>query len=316
MKYRRLLIIGAGVLTAVLAFALWPADDEPVYQDKTLAQWAESYVVQGNMAGSYLWRTDTNGPAALALRAMSAQALPHLLRWIQYQPGPRRPKWSAFVRKLPRGIARSRVFQGLDVEKYTQRAINAAEVFSALRDLGAPAIPELTRLMNDWSGSDVSERAIDALVRIGPPALPATAQILPPHPDRDFMLKGISQWNKPGMDLTASLPLLLPWLEMEDPELSTLAANFLGQTRFQPETTIPALVAALANQGPQVRAALIDALGQFGPAATNAIPRLTAALQDPDAAVRQSATNALQKIAPDSAAKISPSDTFSSQIKR
>src|SRR4051812_3891090 len=76
-KKRRLLLAGGSVIAAViLAVVFWPGPKEPEYQGKKLGEWGARH----------------DGPpaeTATAVRAIGTNALPLLLKWIDFSP----PAW-------------------------------------------------------------------------------------------------------------------------------------------------------------------------------------------------------------------------------
>ena len=135
---RKRLILGIGICFLVLVaagFVLWPRETEPMYQGKSLSEWANAY--QGY--------SDPSAPEAL--QSIGTNALPYLLRWIQYEPGAVRQRLAWVAHKMP-GNSRSGFHRWLRGDKYYDRVRNVPPVFSVLRGRAAPAIPELMTLTN------------------------------------------------------------------------------------------------------------------------------------------------------------------------
>ena len=305
MKHRRLLLIlGACVFIAVLAFALWPTDDEPVYQGKTLSEWAGQYVSEAYIDSE----TTYDGPAALGLRAIGTNALPQLFRWLQYNPGRLHHKLYLLSRKLPFRLSDNRVVRGIIREKSELALDYAPAVFCVLGTNASSAVPELARLARDRNRPAVAISAVLCLGRMGAPALPPLLEVLaqPNHPAHLLAFGFMPDMQKQGVDVSSALPLICQGLQEPNTRINAYAAYLLGRLQMAPTLTVPALVSALTNQNVGVRYTCIYALGQFGPTSSNAIARLTALLQDPDQNVRQFATNSIKRIAPDLAAKMFP----------
>ena len=108
--------------------------------------------------------------ARQAVLNVGTNALPILLKWIEYEP----PAWREnLVRYLPRRIS--------DNEKFRNWAGGTAKQHERLAYIGLgilkanamPAIPQLTALMNDSRDPRKRSRAILALAAMGEPAVPA-----------------------------------------------------------------------------------------------------------------------------------------------
>jgi len=94
----------------------------------------------------------------------------------------------------------------------------------------------------------VRETAVDAIARIGEPAV----------------------------------PVLIQSLSDPDPGVRTQAARALARMTDKAKPALPALTAALNDPDEDVRIAATRALGQLGPAAAPALPELIKLLHEPD----------------------------------
>jgi HEAT repeat protein len=94
----------------------------------------------------------------------------------------------------------------------------------------------------------VKETAVDAIARIGEPAVPA----------------------------------LIQSLSDPDPGVRAQAARALARMSEKAQTALPALTAALDDPDEDVRIAATRALGQMGPVAAPALPALIKLLHEPD----------------------------------
>lgn len=154
MKRRPVLIIAFACLaSAIVALVFWPREREPEYNGVTLSTW--------------LCR-DTSGNRAEALAVHDAishigtNALPFLVRWIQYEPGWRESvaqkvfKWP--VIRSNRGLQRIIVW---NMTGY--RAAVAVTAFGVLGSTANPAMPELQRLANSKS-PDAARLATQCLI--------------------------------------------------------------------------------------------------------------------------------------------------------
>jgi hypothetical protein len=160
MKRRRLfIIISASIAAVILGFLLWPDEREPVYNGVPLSKWLERY------------KDGNNVEATQALRHIGTNALPFLLRWIQYET----PGWRNFLNnlqaRLPSSMQKTRALHWLFKDKAEHRAELAAEAFGAL-GANTPATDELRRLAltDNPRAPNTQRRATFALMNMGPSA--------------------------------------------------------------------------------------------------------------------------------------------------
>jgi hypothetical protein len=79
MKRRRLLrILLASVASIMLAYLVWPREREPEYNGAALSTW---------LARCGSTNQSESLAAVAAIRHIGTNALPFLIRWIQYEPG-------------------------------------------------------------------------------------------------------------------------------------------------------------------------------------------------------------------------------------
>lgn len=158
MKRRPVFIIASGCLVAlIIALVLWPREREPEYNAATLSTWL-ARCGSTNLTESLA--------AADAIRHIGTNALPFLLRWIQYEPG-----WRD---SLGRKILSWPVVGGhRDVQrviwKMTQyRATSAVTGFKILGSEAGPARAELQRLAYNSQAPQTAIRATDCLLSTAP----------------------------------------------------------------------------------------------------------------------------------------------------
>jgi hypothetical protein len=138
---------------------------EPVARGHTLSYWLEHYTARANDADRR--RADQAAPA---IREMGSNALPALLVWLRYEPSQTKIEVMEFLKRM-RGTAYGR---WIPPELTYENGPPPAHVgFYILGPLAAPAIPELAAMANDAARPLVASRALQALISIGPPALPA-----------------------------------------------------------------------------------------------------------------------------------------------
>jgi HEAT repeat protein len=199
----------------------------------------------------------------------------------------------------------------------------------AVTDLGGSGpqadatIPELIRLLAETSSieavpglyyPEVRRDVVNALVRIGPAAVPAVIDALQDSTIRELRIGAAMTLVAFGPNAKGTLPAFTKGLKDRDDRIRELSAQGLaalgiqaaGQmdplskllredpsesVRFQvaftlrsidPEGTrsVPQLGHALGDKSPEVRSAAARALGELGPKAMAAVPALVARLDD------------------------------------
>jgi len=165
------LVIGA------FAYVILSEKPEPRYQGKRLSEWLAIHSNPNSSEGA---------EAAVAVRSIGTNALPFVLEWMRYEPPPWREKLRT-VASSPR-IAEALAYiadalgytvpKDLFVGESSKQADDAAEVIYILRSNAISAIPELEALMKDNRTPVRGRRAIRALGKIGPPAIPVLTNAL------------------------------------------------------------------------------------------------------------------------------------------
>jgi hypothetical protein len=135
---------------------VWPREREPEsqYKGMPLSHWV--YL----SGGSY------NPEAREAIKRFGTNALPYLLRWIQYEKPGWRKRLSRAVAALPSFIRYRETTQWLIDDSAETRAQSAAFAIGILGSDTETALPDLNRLAANSIVADVSERASFALAII------------------------------------------------------------------------------------------------------------------------------------------------------
>ena len=134
---------------------------------------------------------------------------------------------------------------------------------------------------------EVRWEAMNALVKIGPPAIPSLIEALK---NRD--LRPTACWILERMGLPAA-PNLIEALKREDREIRSLAAYLLGNIRER-KAVLP-LISLLKDADLRVRWEAIRALGKIGD--SRAIPALLEILSEGDGGIRVMAVEAIGRVA-------------------
>jgi len=157
----------------------------------------------------------------------------------------------------------------------------------------APAtdsLPLLIAGLRDEGNAGRRNSSMEALVRLGPAAVPALAPLVAdPDPDlRKFIVDALGNIDVPAV------PALLR-AALEDPEenVSAAAAEYLGRRRDA--AAVPALLRRLGERGGWLMFGCLKALGEIGDA--SAAPAVTALLGDPG--LRKAALEALGRVGGD-----------------
>ncbi len=279
-KIKIILWIGLPALisTVIFYFALPPR--EPSYHGQSLHEWVRVYTE------GYGWG---DAPQILeaddAIRHMGKRSLPFLVDMIS-----------------------ARAFEG--------NPRDLLRAFWLLRGAAKPAVPRLTRLLNQ---PETSEAAANALGSIGADGLAglvnavsstnpevrasAVAALLNYYPwggqeaEPNFKIDPDELRAMQAMEKTV-VPALVGSINdpHTGPETRFYAMCILGEFHREPQVVVPLLVKILENpRDPERRGAAMN-LGGFGEQGKAAVPILTRSLQDPDPMVREHSTNSLKKI--------------------
>jgi hypothetical protein len=154
MKRRRLLrILLASVASITLAFFIWPREREPEYNGAALSTW---------LARCGSTNQSESLAAVAAIRHIGTNALPFLIRWIQYEPG-----WKDSLGRKILGwpvLGSRRDVQKLIWNMTQYRAITAVNGFRILGSEANPALTELQRLADNPKAPDTAIRATQCLI--------------------------------------------------------------------------------------------------------------------------------------------------------
>ena len=143
-------------------------------------------------------------------------------------------------------------------------------VIKAIGGIGDPtAVPALVE-----ARSRVEIKAVrEALVAIGPKAVPALVQLIREHKDPQVREDAINLLEPMGSHAKAAIPALSQALHDKDakPPITVSAAEALG--RMGPDA-VPALIDGLSAKDPRVRSCVAVVLGNMNEHAEKAVPAL------------------------------------------
>jgi HEAT repeats len=303
MRARRIFLFAVAGAAALAAIVLLRRSAQPICKGHSLSKWVA--VLHDASPGERAFQR-----AVEAVGHIGTNATPFLLAWIQFEPKPGPFRSTLSVTPMYNwGCGRLSLRDRLLYEFRTRRerdADGAGAAFGVLGARAAPAIPELTRLMNGRAAPLTAFRAALALAYLGTNGLaPLLAAINDPeHQNRFEALAAIDAmpdpWTPPADPVVPHIILCLG--DVKDKRVAPAAAYALRRFGSVPELVIPALTNCLNSTNGLLRRRALQALSELGQhvpgrPAVAALPALTNALSDPDPSVRMEARSALDLIA-------------------
>ena len=266
-RSREIGFVVLGIIFFALILAILPSD-EPVNEGNTLTEWVDQ--IYTTYDGG-----DTNTPAALAIRQMGTNALPHLMRLVQPQTSP----------------------VTFDVRQH-----QAAIAFYYLGSIAEPAILDLSLMLTNSSGGCPAGKALGG---IGPKsfdtlttALTSTNLIV-----QQQAVAGLGVMRIRG---NSHIPILLAKTKI--PQLRQAAIAALGDARQAPDRTLSTLIDALNDTNLNVRLLSAVSLGEYGARAKSATPALLRLMSSRNKSMEaRFARSAIEKIDPAALAEVDES---------
>jgi RNA polymerase sigma factor (sigma-70 family) len=258
------LLLVTGTGTAIVKHSYFPS--EPSYQGRRLSEWLVDV--------DYGQPQEKRNQAGEAIRQMGVKTLPFLLADLA----------------------------GKQVKDERQR--QATWAFDALGPIAKPAIPRLTKLLEQNPGY-----APGALAGIGRDALPELLNALTNGSFwvRDntaaYLGNAIYSGKITPDEASAAFPIAISNLTYTNANAlfqnntRWRAASLLDALKLQPDISVPALIRVLDNTNFTVAATCASALGSFGKQAKSAIPALTVAASSTNAQLSVAAKQSLNRIA-------------------
>lgn len=311
MRLKRRKFFVVVLLCSVLAFIFVSRshDSGPIYKGKNLDQWIEGYksTAYESLEDRYYFTLRNSnhitGSSLEAVRAIGTNSLPSLLDWIRKEPSPpskAKEFLSRTLQRLPPFILPKNVWRWkFWLNSTSERQWAAVIGFTMLGSTAEPAIPELKRLASASTGTVVPERAVDALIGIGPIAVPALFDVIKTTNSVGgaWAIYGIYfAIDKLG---TNAVPGLLDCLDNPEPTIAICAAHSLATLKAEPAVVLTKMTKLLQQEQWAFRANVIISIAEYGELARPMVPELIKAFADQDSSVRDEATNALMRIAPE-----------------
>jgi HEAT repeat protein len=166
---------------------------------------------------------------------------------------------------------------------------------------GSEVAPLIERLGN--RDARIRHEAIDGLVEIGSPAVPALVTALSSN-DVTLRLNAASVLGDLGAESAPAVPALTHALQDQDDRVRLYATWALGNIGTTAKSAIPALILALQDGNQYVRIYAPSALRRIGVDAKIGLPALIVALADENARVRYNSANALGAMGMDAATAV------------
>ena len=288
---RKLLWILLGLALVVGVFVIGH-NREPRYRGLTVTEYSEIY--------DRIWHGELTRPGLQetgdAFYQMGSNAVPYLLKWIQY----RRPQWEENLLKTLdqtpppfRGLATNFTARRRSLmAKLERRRTAGSWGFERIGSNAATAIPELERLALDPGAANTAAMATTALRSIGRPALPSLCRVAS-NPQAPVRFEALSAIGQLGAEPSRLAPVLLVCLQDTNQALLELACTLITNSRPEPDVFIPLLSNLLERSENAVPDYAVKALGSYGEPAR---PSVVGALEHWSYSVRSEATNALLRM--------------------
>jgi len=169
----------------------------------------------------------------------------------------------------------------------------------ALIAIGPPAIPALAKVLDDFRAMNW---AAFALAGIGKDALPVLLDALANGPlltRQEIASAGVMQTHALLPYEDEIVPVLIECMRNEDAGVRGGAVNALQSYWKRPDIVMPSLMDCLTDSNTGVRGSAVTVIRKFGHDAEPAVPILVRlATKDPDAYVRTRAAESLRMVAP------------------
>jgi HEAT repeat protein len=288
---------------------------EPVYHDKPLSAWLQSYG-----ANSESQESDD------AVRNIGTNAIPILLDNLRaYDSQLKLPLAALGMRFTPAETRHTRAEKG----------------FSALGAEASNAVPALIAIYDENVSPSARKAAANALVEIGPASKAAIPALIKSAADTNaevrafalytlgrlalesklvvpVLIKGLRDPDREvrsnaafglealafmGGDAKPAIPALVETLKDSQVSARASAATALGHIHSEPDVVVPALMEMLRDSDVQLHAFAARAIGEFGDQGKPAVAPLIELLGEGNQEAKKAATNALKAIDPETAAR-------------
>jgi len=203
-----LAVVACAVVFVVVAVAT--REREPEYGGRKLSEWLPC-----------LWWSHSGNPSAklteearVAIRQIGTEAIPYLMKWMQYEPAAWKRKLYSAVNPMIKRLNPSWQFNDFGREQLAEGAMRALVTLAEDRYIEKVTseeervIPELTRVLNDRSASTSARRAAYALSCLGSAGLPPLLEALTNRRERDLRLYIVYRIGEMGTNARPAVPAL------------------------------------------------------------------------------------------------------------
>ena len=163
MKRRRVIIL-AGAVVVVLGVCLamvWPRDEGPEYNGRTLKEWMLMAADNDKKPGTEA-EVEAMDEAVKSIRAIGSKGAPYFLKWIQYEPPKYRRNLEALVDRLPSRPLRTVILRA--VNRRQNLARNSMYALAAVEPEDIKSVvAELERLSRDLKRPETALTAENVL---------------------------------------------------------------------------------------------------------------------------------------------------------
>jgi hypothetical protein len=221
-------------VVAIVIAIVTVGDSEPRYNGRTLSEWITAY--QDAYAASVADPSQTQkkaqaSEAAQALRAMTPDILPILVKWVSYEKSEHVARLENFFIPIANAIGLGNSYFHL-TQKGENRTYVALAVFDVLGTNAIPVIPQLSNMvMRARSPDDPAAVAATALTSIGKPGAQTLAALINNSDARirPFILAMLLYCTNNAADVVAAE--VSQQLTNSDPNMRLVATNIMKHLR-------------------------------------------------------------------------------------
>jgi len=282
-------VLMVGVITA----SMLTQEREPEYEGHTLSQWLRADVDPSRAA----FGPPSKYEITNAVQHIGSNALPYLIRWLDYHP----TTWRACLDTLSHAFPKR-----LRASFWDRSAIINPELaltgFKILGHEAKSALPDLVRMIQ----RPRSDFALDctglSLAYMGDEGVVALAAVLADlnTPKREHALGWIARADDVGTNIRPCVRPILECTTDKDPSVSKGAWQFIwGRLATKPEILFPVLTNLLQTSSSGGRDTAFLVLTNLREHARPAAPALVNLIKNGDMQTRSAASSVLGVIAPD-----------------
>jgi len=246
--------------------------------------------------------TQQQQQAATAIRHIGTNALPLLVKWLEYK----RPGWQVkldatlyrfddwrLIKSIRKGISRDK-----EIELHSCAILG----FAMLRAESNRTVQDVLRLTDDPERSR-AYRALSALSLLGKEGLVALTGIAgdPTSANQYLALKVFAALRPLGTNVSPAIPTIVRAASDADPDIAQAALYSLCILGLEPGMSFPVFTNAIASTNRNLKVHTIHHVGYFGTPTDlqPLVPSISNCLHDADIGVRSKAIEMLTHIAPE-----------------